>query len=52
MEIVPVVVGTLGTVTKKMKSWLEKIGIEIRTELLQKTALLGNARILSKVLEN
>ncbi len=51
VEIVPVVVGILGAITKKMKSWLEKIGIEIRTVLLQKTALLGATRILRKVLE-
>ena len=30
----------------------EAIGIAIKTGLLQKTALLGTARILRKVLEN
>ena len=43
-EVVPVVVGTLGAVSKRL-------GITIRTGLLQKTALLGTARILRKVLE-
>ena len=51
VEVIPVIIGALGTITKKMKGWLEKIGIEIRTELLQKTALLGTARILRKVME-
>ena len=49
--VVPVVVGALGVVTKKMPSWIEKIGIEVRTDILQKTSLLGTARILRKVLE-
>ena len=41
VEVVPVVVGALGTVTKKINIWLEKLGIEIRTDLLRKIAILG-----------
>ena len=48
LEVVPVVVGALGGVRKR----LDKLGIIMRTSgLLQKTALLGTARILRKVLE-
>ena len=50
-EVVPVVVGALGAVSKRLDTWLDKLGITIRTGLLQKTALLGTARILRKVLE-
>ena len=50
-EVVPVVVGALGAVSKRLDTWLDKSGITIRTGLLQKTALLGTARILRKVLE-
>ena len=48
LEVVLVVFGTLGVVSKRFDAWLEKLGITIRMELLQKTALLGTARILRK----
>ena len=51
-EVVPVVVGTLGVVNKRLDAWLEKLGITIRMESLHKTALLGTTRILRKLLEN
>ena len=50
-KVVPVVVGALGAVSKRLDTWLDKLGITIRAGLLQKTALLGTARILRKVLE-
>ena len=52
LEIVPVVVGTLGVVSNRLDVWLEKLDVTIRTGLLQKTALLGTARILTKLLES
>ena len=53
LEVVPVVVGALGVVvSNKLDAWLEKLGVTIRTGLLQKTALLGTARILRKLLES
>ena len=52
MEVVPVVVGALGAVSKRLDTWLDKLGITINTGLLQKKALLGTARILRKVLES
>ena len=51
LEVVPVVVGALGVVSKRLDALLEKLGVTIRTGLLQKTALLGTARILRKLLE-
>ena len=51
VSVIPVVVGALVCVTKDAEQHLEKIGIKVRTELIQKTALLGTARILRKVLE-
>ena len=50
--VVPVVVGALGAVSKRLDTWLDKLGITINTVFLQKTALLGTARILRKVLES
>ena len=53
--MVLVVVGALGAVSKNLDTWLDKLGINnitINTGLLQKTALLGTARILRKVLDS
>ena len=44
--VVPVFVGALGSVTKKLGKWIEKLGIRVRIGPLQKTTLLGTARIL------
>ena len=52
LEVVPVVVGALGVVSKRLDAWLEKLGVTIRMGLLQKTSLLGTARILRKVLDS
>ena len=50
-KVVPVVVGTLGSVSKKLAGHLEQLGIKDRTRTMQKSALLGSAHILRKVLE-
>ena len=51
VTVIPVVVGALGCVTKEAEQYTERMGIKIRTEVIQKTALLGTARTLRKVLE-
>ena len=50
-KVVPVAVGALGSVSKKLTGHLEKLGIKNRTRTMQKSALLGSAHILRKVLE-
>ena len=45
------VVGALGSTSKKLKKCIEELRVVISTALLQKTALLGTARILRKVLD-
>ena len=50
-EVIQVVVGTLGAVNKRLDTWLDKLGITIRTGFLQKRPLMGAARTLRKVLE-
>ena len=50
--IIIIVIGALGAVSKKLDKWIEKLGIHIGIELLQKTALLGTARVLRKSLES
>ena len=44
VEVVPIVVGALGGVSKRLDGWVTKLWIAIKKGLLQKTALLGTAR--------
>ena len=48
--VIPIVVGALGTITTTFDKYIEYLGIEIRTEHVQKSILLGTARIIRKVL--
>ena len=48
MKIIPLVVGSLGVIPKQFGNRLKQIGI---TAQVQKTVLLGTARILGKILE-
>ena len=51
VEIVPVVIGALGSVSAGFDRWMGKLGITCNVGVMQKTALLGIARIPRKVLE-
>ena len=51
VEIVPLVVGSLGAIPKQFGNRLKEIGIAVGTAQVQETVLLGTARILRKVLE-
>ena len=51
VEVVSVVIGALGSATKGFDRWIGKLGIPFNVGIMQKTALLGTARILRKVLE-
>ena len=51
VEIIPLVVGSLGAIPKQFGNRLKPIGITVGTAQVQKTVLLGTARILRKVLE-
>ena len=48
--MVLIVVGVLGAVTENIEKWIKKLGITVRLEHLQKTALLGTARIIRRYL--
>ena len=50
-KVIPIVVGALGTIPLRLKENLRTIGVDTSIELIQRCALLGSARILSKVLE-
>ena len=49
--IVPIIIGALGSVTKKLVKNLEMINLVKGVEPLQKACLLGTARIIRKVLD-
>ena len=48
--VVPVVIGALGDVSANFKEYIWRIGAKVRLAVIQKTALLGTAKILRKVL--
>ena len=48
--VITIVVGALGTIKTKFEKYIESLGIEIRIEHVQKSALLETARIIRKVL--
>ena len=50
-RVVPIVVGALGTIPTRFSAHLEMLDINISVETIQKSAILGTARILRKVLE-
>ena len=51
VTIVPIVIGTLGTITKGLLKGQEDLKVGGRVETIQTTALLRTARILRRVLE-
>ena len=50
-RVVPVVVGALGTIATRLSAHLKTLDINLSIETIQKSAILGTARILRKVLE-
>ena len=51
VKIMPLVVGSLGAIPNQFGNRLKQIGITVGTAQVQKTALLGTARILRRFLE-
>lgn len=49
-DIIPVIVGALGTINKTMEQYVQKIPGIIDLHVIQKAALLGTVHILRKVL--
>ena len=51
VKIIALVAGSLGAIPKQFGNRLKQIGITVGTAQVQKTVLLGTARILRKILE-
>ena len=43
---IPIIIGTLGTVSKNFEHWLRKLDIMVNFSTLQKACLLGSARVI------
>ena len=50
VTVLTVVIGALGAVSQRFAGYVNKVGANIKLEIIQKTALLGTARLLRKVL--
>ena len=48
--VIPIVIGALGTIRKGMEENIENVSSNMDIQTVQKTCLIGNARILRKVL--
>ena len=48
VKVVPVVVGALGSISKGFSGWMDTPGIKLNVVIVQKSVLLGTARILRK----
>ena len=46
------VLGALGVMSKNLEKYVKKLEIDARVEIMQKTVLLGTARLLRKVLSS
>ena len=49
--ILPIVIGALGSVTNNVRKNLDKVDLHLGVDAIQRTCLLGTARILRKVLD-
>ena len=48
VTVIPVVTGALGWISNCFGSYMGKVGVEVKLQVVQKTALLGTASILRK----
>lgn len=51
VTVTPVVIGALGSITENFEGYMNKINVGLGPYIVQKTVLLGSARILRRVLE-
>ena len=52
MEIVPIIIGALGTIPKSLKRNLEQFGADVAPELLQKSVVPETAHIIRRVMDS
>jgi len=49
-KVIPVIIGATGTISKSLRKYMSNISGRHEVKELQKTAILGTAHILRKVL--
>ena len=49
-SVIPVIIGAIGTISKTFRKYISNIPVNHEVKELQKTAILGTAHILRKVL--
>ena len=49
--LIPIIIGAFGTLNKNFKRYVEELEIMQMTSLLQKTCVLGTAKVIRKVLD-
>ena len=52
VEIVPIIIGALGTIPRSLKRNLEKLEAEVAPGLMQKSVILETAHIVRKVMDS
>ena len=52
VEIVPIIIGALGTIPKSLKRNLEELGADVALGLLQKSVVLETAHIIRRVMDS
>ena len=48
---IPIIIGALGTLSKNFKRYVEQLEMGQMTALLQKTCVLGTAKIIRRTLD-
>ena len=52
VEVVPVVIGALGSVTKGFDRWIEKLGIPFNVGVIKKNCFVGNCKDFEEIVGN
>ena len=52
VEVVPILIGALGTIPKSLKRNLEKLVASVAPELMQESVLLETAPIVRRVMDS
>ena len=52
VDVVPVVIGALGSVTKGFDRWIEKLGIPLHVGVMQKDCLVENCKDIEESVGN
>ena len=52
VEIVPIIIRALGTISKSLKRKLEELGVDVVPGLLQKSVVLETAHMIRRMMDS